>query len=244
VTSKNSIVILTRHGETAWNRTRRLQGRLDISLSEEGIEEARNLSAALSSVPISEIYCSPLSRSRETAEILGSPHGLTPKVKDAFMEADYGSWEGKSSEYLRKIFPHDFDKWIKQPTDVQIPNAENLECVQKRVVEGFMEVLNESNANVIAIVGHGGVNRALLLSLLNADLKSFWRIRQDNVCVNLIEVAGEMFRVSLLNSTVHLRTDYCALVLSRRGQGSLMDYSARQSGQNLTDGGFFPELLV
>ena len=218
VTSRNSIIILTRHGETAWNRTKRLQGRIDISLSEEGIEEARNLSAALSSVPLSEVYCSPLSRSRETAEILGHPHGLTPKVKDAFIEADYGSWEGKSSDYLRKNFPHDFDKWITHPNDAQIPNGENLERVQKRVVEGFMEVLNESHADVIAIVGHGGVNRALLLSLLNADLKSFWRIRQDNVCVNLIEVSGEMFRVSLLNSTAHLRTDYCALVEQARSR--------------------------
>lgn len=218
MTSRNSIVILTRHGETAWNRTRRLQGRIDVSLSAEGIEEAKNLSVALSSVPLSEVYCSPLSRSKETAEILGSPHGLTPKVKDAFMEADYGSWEGKSTDYLRENFPHDFDKWMTQPTDVHIPNAENLECVRKRVVEGFMEVLNESDANVIAIVGHGGVNRALLLSLLNADLKSFWRIRQDNVCVNLIEVSGEVFRVSLLNSTVHLRTDYCALVEQARSR--------------------------
>jgi broad specificity phosphatase PhoE len=210
--SRSSVVILVRHGETAWNRTRRLQGRTDTTLSAEGIGEAKNLSDALSSVPLSAIYCSPLSRSRQTAEILGTPHGLTPQAKDAFLEIDYGSWEGKSTDHLRENFPEDFNKWMTQPTDVHIHDAEDLRSVRKRVVDGFMEILNENDANVIAVVGHGGVNRVLLLSLLNADLAAFWRIRQDNVCVNLIEVSGDVFRVSLLNSTAHLRTDYCSLV--------------------------------
>ena len=222
--SRNSIVILARHGETIWNRTRRLQGRTDIDLSSEGMEEAKNLSDALSSVPLSEVYCSPLSRSRKTAEILGAPHGLTPKVRDAFLEVNYGSWEGKSTDYLRENFHEDFNKWMTHPTDVHIPDAEDLTSVRERVVEGFMEVLreNQSDTNVIAIVGHGGINRALLLFFLSADLAAFWRIRQDNVCVNLIEVSGDVFRVSLLNSTAHLRMDYRALVeqaRSRLGHG-------------------------
>lgn len=147
---------------------------------------------------------------------------MAPRIKDAFLEVNYGSWEGKSTGYLKENFPEDFDKWMTEPTAVHIPGAEELMSVRTRVVQGFVEALNESDGNVIAIVGHGGINRTLLLSFLNADLTAFWRIRQDNVCVNLIEVSGDIFRVSLLNSTAHLRTDYAALVeqaRSRLGQG-------------------------
>lgn len=207
-----AVVILARHGGTSWNNERRLQGRTDISLSPEGVNQVTLLSRALSSTPISNIYCSPLSRSKRTAEIISAPHGLTPHVKESFIEMSFGRWEGKTTSYLSANYPDDFKNWLRHPTRVRIPEAENLQDVQRRAFNGFMQVIEENHDKVVAIVGHGGVNRVLLLSMLDSDLEAFWRIRQDNACLNLIEMSESTCRVSLVNSTAHLMTDYAALV--------------------------------
>ena len=207
-----AVVILVRHGGTAWNSTRRLQGRTDIPLSDSGVEEAKRLSSALASAPISSVYCSPLARSRQTAEILAEPHILTPKPMDDLVEVNFGTWEGKTTDYLRENFPENFQTWMTRPTSARIPGSEELKAVQKRVLRCFTEIVRENDGKVAAMVGHGGVNRVLLLSLLGAELQSFWRLRQDNVCVNLIEVSGDVYRVSLLNSVAHLETNYVDLV--------------------------------
>ncbi len=205
-------MILARHGGTAWNRTRRLQGRTDIPLSDSGVEEAKHLSSALASTPISSVYCSPLARSRQTAEILAEPHNLTPKPMADLIEVNFGTWEGKTTDYLRDSFPQDFQTWMTRPTSARIPGAEELKAVQKRALRCFAEIVRENDGKVTAMVGHGGVNRVLLLSLLGAELESFWRLRQDNVCVNLVEVSGDFYRVSLLNSIAHLEMNYLDLV--------------------------------
>ncbi len=207
-----AVVILARHGGTAWNKTRRLQGRTDIPLSDDGVKEAKHLSIALASVPLSSIYCSSLARSRQTAEILAQPHGLIPNAREELVEVNFGAWEGKTTDYLRDNFSDNFRTWMTRPTSARIPGAEDLASVQKRVLHCFGEIIRENDGRITAMVGHGGVNRVLLLSLLGADLKSFWRIRQDNVCVNLIEVSGDVCRVSLLNSIAHLNANYMHLV--------------------------------
>lgn len=207
-----AVVILARHGGTSWNNERRLQGRTDIGLSREGVDQVTSLSRALSSSPISNIYCSPLSRSKRTAEIISTPHGLTPCVKESFIEMSFGLWEGKTTDYLSTNYPDEFKNWLTHPGHVHIPEAEKLQDVQRRVFNGFMQVIEENHGKVVAIVGHGGVNRLLLLSLLDSDLEAFWRIRQDNACLNLIEMSESTCRVSLVNSTAHLMTDYATLV--------------------------------
>jgi len=208
----NAIVLLVRHGETLWNEMRLLQGRTDVSLSDAGREQARALSVALSSIPLSSIYCSPLSRARETAEILAMPRRLTPRVEAGFAEMSFGEWEGKSHSTLSKEFPEQYQRWLVDPSQVELPRAEKLVDVQARVRRGFERIVESSDGGVVAIVGHGGVNRALLLSLLHAEARAFWKLRQDLACVNLIEVFEGIPRLALANSTTHLKADYCQLV--------------------------------
>jgi len=222
-----AIVVLTRHGETLWNEMRLLQGRTDVALSDAGREQARALSAALASIPLSSIYCSPLSRARETAEILAVPRKIVPKVDEGFVEINFGEWEGKSHSALRKEFPEQYERWLIDPTQVIVPRAERLSDVQARVMHSFERIVQENDGKAIAIVGHGGVNRALLLSLLQANSEAFWRLRQDIACLNLIELSDGIPKISLLNSTVHLKVDYLQLVkeAATRAQISLENQS-------------------
>jgi len=208
----NAIVVLARHGETLWNEMRLIQGRTDIALSDVGREQARALSTALASIPFASIYCSPLIRARETAEILSVPHKITPRIDDGFLEVNFGEWEGKTHRELREKFPEHYERWLIDPGQVCVPRAELLSDVQSRVMRSFQRVTEENDGKVVAVVAHGGVNRALLLSLLQANSGAFWRLRQDVACLNLIELSDGMPKICLLNSTAHLKTDYWQLV--------------------------------
>jgi len=208
----NALVLLARHGETLWNEMRLIQGRTDVALSDTGREQARALSAALASIPLSSIYCSPLVRARETAEILAKPHKTRPIVDEGFVEINFGEWEGKTHSALRKQFPDQYERWLMDPDQVDVPKAERLSDVQARVARSFQRIIEENDGKVVTVVGHGGVNRALLLSLLRAKSEAFWRLRQDVACLNMIELSEGIPRISTLNSTAHLKTDYSRLV--------------------------------
>jgi broad specificity phosphatase PhoE len=203
-----SIALLVRHGETLWNEKQLLQGRTDVALCDKGREQARILSSSLTPIPIFSIYSSPLSRALETAEIIGLPHKITPKADDGFVEINFGDWEGKSHEALRREVPEQYERWIINPKGVTVRGAERLDDAQTRVIQSLESIIKENEGRVVLIVGHGGINRILLLTLLQADLGAFWRIRQDTTCVNLIEFSDGMPRVNLMNCTAHFKTDY------------------------------------
>jgi len=208
----NAVVLLARHGETLWNEMRLIQGRTDVALSDTGREQAQALAVALASIPLSSIYCSPLLRARETAKILATPHEIVTKVDEGFVEINFGEWEGKTHSALRKQFQEQYERWLLDPGQVEVPRAERFNDVQARVVRSFEGIIRENDGKVVAIVGHGGVNRTLILSLTQANSGAFWRLRQDLACLNLIELSAGIPRICLLNSTSHLKTDYRQLV--------------------------------
>ncbi|HQU00668.1 MAG TPA: histidine phosphatase family protein, partial [Acidimicrobiales bacterium] len=85
------MIIFVRHGQTTTNAAGLLVGRADPALTELGERQARSLGFALDSVH--EVWTSPLSRARRTAE-LAWPR-LTPIVHEEFIEVDYGRWDGR-----------------------------------------------------------------------------------------------------------------------------------------------------
>jgi len=216
-----AVVVLARHGETLWNEMKRIQGRTNVALSDTGRKQAEALSAALAPIPLASIYCSPLIRARETAEVLGVPHEITPTIDEGFLEVNFGDWEGKTHSELREKFPDYYERWLIDPGQVHVPRAELLSDVQSRVMGSFQRVTDENDGKVVAVVGHGGVNRALLLSLLQANSAGFWRLRQDVACLNLIELSDGMPKICLLNSTAHFKTDYWHLVKEAAGRARI-----------------------
>src|SRR4051812_26388074 len=93
--SRDMNILLVRHGETAWNRDGRYQGRTDIPLSETGQAQVAALGRRLASLPIAVAYASPLSRAKTTAEAIlaGRPIGLS--LDAGLVEISHGGWEGK-----------------------------------------------------------------------------------------------------------------------------------------------------
>src|SRR5271170_4030940 len=158
-----------RHGETDWNAERRLQGRLDVPLNALGRKQAARcgellggLFAAGDAAPQQFAFTSsPLSRARETMEILRAALGLAPEdyaVDARLAELSFGSWEGLTYKEVRgldrsALAIRERDKWNFQP-----PGGESYAQLLVRVREWHDGMTGDA-----IVVAHGGVARVLLV---------------------------------------------------------------------------------
>jgi len=195
-----------RHGETDWNRQKRVQGKRDIPLNSHGNSQAKALAKALNKLRPQAIYASPLSRAFVTAEIIAAEHGISPKPVVALAELDHGLWEGLTIEQVRADFPEQLALWLTQPQLLELPQGESLELLLKRALPALGEIRSQHQAGeTVIVVAHEAVNRTLLCHFLGWDLASFRSVKQENSAVNLIRFYAEHSCVSLLNDTCHLK---------------------------------------
>src|SRR3954466_11612253 len=108
--SSITTVLLIRHGETAWNAERRLQGHLDISLNLEGERQAAAVAQALAGTHIDAIVSSDLQRASQTAQAIAASHQLPVQVERDLRERCYGGFEGLLYAEIEERFPREFAK--------------------------------------------------------------------------------------------------------------------------------------
>ena len=144
---------LVRHGETDWNRVRRIQGRTDIPLNETGREQARMTGRRLATRSWDGILSSPLSRARETAAIIAEEVGLgAPEPVPALVERDYGEAEGMTDAELDARYPR----------GSSVPGRERRTDVADRVLPTLLELAMARPDAALVVVSHGGAIRAVL----------------------------------------------------------------------------------
>ncbi|RLI49391.1 MAG: histidine phosphatase family protein [Candidatus Thorarchaeota archaeon] len=200
----NTRVFLIRHGRTAWNKDVRFRGRTDLPLDEVGFAQAEAIAARLKDSPIVAVYSSPLRRAIQTAEPLARALGLEVSKDEGFIDINFGEWQGLSPQEVAQLYPGLYRQWLESPHLVRIPGGEGLEDVRSRAMKALKQAIERHQGQQIAIVGHQVVNRVLLCAVLGLSNASFWRIGQDNGCINIFEYDGENFNILLLNDTCHL----------------------------------------
>jgi broad specificity phosphatase PhoE len=158
-------IYFIRHGETDWNLEGRLQGQRDIPLNDVGRvqaeEAARKLQALVPHVEDLAYVASPMTRTRETMEILRTTLGLHPEVyrlDDRLVELTFGTWEGMTWKEVRKAEPalaalREQDKWHYAP-----PGGGESYAM---LVDRIRPILDDLTRDTV-IVAHGGVARAFL----------------------------------------------------------------------------------
>lgn len=199
-------IILTRHGETEWNRTQRFQGRSDIPLNKNGRDQAHALAMALKDESLTAIYSSPLVRATETARIIKTFHPETPLCKeDDLIEMDLGDFEGMEAREWLKQYPDFREIWEKDPGSVKMPGGENLQGVQERAV-GALERIAEghSKSSTLLISSHNFVNITILCFALGTPFEKFRDLRQETAALNILYKHGKRFRVDVVNEQSHL----------------------------------------
>ncbi|MCU1405590.1 MAG: histidine phosphatase family protein [Glaciihabitans sp.] len=144
---------LVRHGETDWNKARRIQGSTDIPLNDTGRAQAATTGQLLARRDWDVIVASPLSRAYETASIIASENGLpAPVAHPSLVERRYGQAEGLNYQQVDDRFPGDMD----------VPGRETREQVMERVVPTLLEIAGQHPGAAVIVVSHGGVIRSVL----------------------------------------------------------------------------------
>lgn len=165
-------LIFVRHGETDWNAAGRLQGHIDIALNEKGRAQAwRNGLAIREKFPDIAAYdfvASPLSRARESMEIIRTTLGLDPKAfrfEDRLKEISHGDWEGLTGEELQQRSPELVAQRLANRWDFIPPNGESYRLLLERLIPWLVTVDRPT-----LVVAHGGVGRVLRSHILGAEL--------------------------------------------------------------------------
>lgn len=155
-------IYLLRHGMTVANSEGRYIGRMDVPLTKEGKKQLQNM-AGKYDYPLADAYfSSPMKRCLESLNILYP--GAEPTIVDNLTECDFGEFEGKTLEELKK--DEQYQKWSSGSAD-SAPNGESSKSFQVRccgAFESIVERLMRSGIYTAVIMAHGGT----LMSILGA----------------------------------------------------------------------------
>lgn len=210
-------IVLIRHGETEWNRLGRFQGRTDVPLNQEGLEQADRLAQRLKEAPLTKIYTSPLSRARKTAEIVNDYHGVEVILQEGLTEVDHGHWTGMFKSQVIEMDGERYKIWLARPDTLVMPEGESLAEVYQRSVGAIQKIVESSVDEAILVCSHDAVNKVLLCHFFGLELSSFWKFKQGNGCINIIDVLDQNnFVIMLVNDTCHLGG-----IVDRTAEGAL-----------------------
>lgn len=192
---------LIRHGETIWNKERRMQGQQDSALSELGLQQARLLSKRLASETFTQVHASDSLRAKRTAEI--ALPDATIMLDARLREMSYGILEGKTeAEFTAEEREH-YAGYRTNPGGTRIPQGENWPDILTRV-KAWMQDLPADGK--IAAFCHGGTVRAALLAVVGAPDKREWDVRIENTSISRFLLSPQKTMILSINDTYHLQT--------------------------------------
>jgi probable phosphoglycerate mutase len=168
-----------RHGVTQHSLERRFSGsggRFDPPLVDQGVAQAEAAAAEVAARGGADVLlCSPMLRTRQTAEVIGRAIGLEPVVVPGLEEARFGEWDGFTFAEVMERWPDEMAAWLASP-DVAPPGGESLREVYDRVCRALDGVLAEHTGKRIIMAAHVGTIRALTAHALGAPLESMNRM--------------------------------------------------------------------
>jgi len=196
------VIILIRHGQTTTNAQGLLVGRSDPHLTELGERQAVALVPYLRGVE--EVWVSPLTRARQTAA-LALP-GFEARVKESFVEVDYGELDGQPLSVISpegwRAFEHDHD--------AAFGGGESLAVVDQRVHAELDALLADgssllhANDRHLAIVSHVSPIKSATVWALGVTGSTSWRTRLDNGSITTIGLRGRTPQLVRFNAVPSL----------------------------------------
>jgi probable phosphoglycerate mutase len=186
-------MLLIRHGETAWNALRRLQGHIDIPLNHEGERQAAALARALAAEQLDAVVSSDLQRAMQTAQAVAAFHaGVTLQTDAQLRERAYGVFEGMLYQDIQDEYPADFSLWQARDIDAVMPHgermAESFRQFYDRVTGALRDVALRHAGQTVAVVAHGGVLECAYRAARGIQLDSPRDFQVKNASINRFTV--------------------------------------------------------
>ena len=190
-------ICVIRHGETDWNVKGVLQGREDVPLNQNGVSQAERCALSLLNWKWRAIITSPLSRARQTADIIACTLNIQEIYEDIdLIERDYGEASGLTVEERTARFP-----------DGNYKGIEDWAILRDRVYSSILRNADEFSPDNIIVVSHGSAINSMLAELSNHEIgtgKTFLK----NTCINIFKYQNTSFTIVVYNKTAYDIQEY------------------------------------
>nr|WP_249308211.1 histidine phosphatase family protein [Lederbergia citrea] len=183
---------MIRHGETDWNALGKIQGKTDIPLNKNGIQQAQECREFLKDSKWDVIITSPLKRAKQTAEIINEGLNVPLIEMDNFSERYFGDAEGMTLEERLTAYP-----------DKNYPNQEDRLSFINRIMAGIKTINQKYGNRKVLLVVHGAVINAILATLSNGKIGS-GKTTLINACISNIHFHEEKWEILNFNQVSHL----------------------------------------
>ncbi|WP_256638068.1 bifunctional RNase H/acid phosphatase [Streptomyces murinus] len=202
-------LVLLRHGETPLTPQKRFSGSggTDPALSAAGRDQAHRVADALARRgTVQTVLASPLTRTRETAEIVAARLGLDVVVEDGLRETDFGAWEGLTFGEVRDRYPDDLNAWLADPAARPTGGGESFAEVAARIAVTKDELVTAHAGRTVLLVTHVTPIKTLVRLALGAPPESLFRMELSAASLSAVAYyADGNASVRLFNDTSHLR---------------------------------------
>ena len=197
-------ILLVRHGETDWNRAKRLQGHLDISLNQEGITQANRLGKSLVNESIDIAYSSDLSRAFDTAQAILAQRSIPHFIDQSLRERCYGEIQGMTYAQIEAELPDNHRAWHSRDPDFQPKNGESLRQFYQRVEAGMLQIAKAHFGQTILVVAHGGILDCMFRLASGISIEDRMKVDLLNTSLNRLQYDGQKFQIKTWADLSHL----------------------------------------
>ncbi len=195
---------LVRHGETAWNAEGRVQGQLDVPLSEVGLAQARAVAGALAKEAFSAIYSSDLVRVRQTAEPLSRLLKKDVLLDERLRERHYGVFQGMTYAEAKEKIPEGYARFKEKDPDYDFDTGESLRAFNERCLSYFQQLVKKHPDQNILAFTHGGVLEMLYRHATGRGISTPRDFEIPNAALNRLEAVSGRWRVLSWADISHL----------------------------------------
>lgn len=201
-------IILIRHGQTSWNKSRRIQGgNNDIVLSEEGERQCRGLSERLQKEDLKAVYSSPLTRAMGTAQRIADGHQLAVIEEPSLREIDCGTMEGAETREVGSRLQRLLKGGNEEELLFKGCGGESLDELQKRSWNAILRMVEKlPEDGTIAVVSHYFVIAAILCAVMDLPATQLGRFRLGESSIQIIHFDAYGPYLALYNDRCHLAT--------------------------------------
>lgn len=182
-------IALIRPGTTDYDLQGRIQGRLDIPLNQQGLDQVTQTIECLRGLSLVALYSSMCRSAQETAEIIGQALKLKPKPIERLQNLDHGLWQGMQVDEVKRKQPKVYKQWQEHPENICPPNGEMLSAVIERTASSLDKLLRKHRFGAVGLVAPEPLASVIRSRLKGTDVGDLWKAINGCGRVEVIDVA-------------------------------------------------------
>ena len=197
-------LIAVRHGETDFNAERRMQGHLDVPLSETGRVQAQAAAARLADESIDKIYSSDLQRALETARIIHDGREIELVTDLRLREFHMGTFQGMTLSEAREKHGDAWERFFIHDADFALPGGQSRNQKQVEIASFMEEVVRSQAGGRMLVVTHGGILIAMLRHVLGIPASHYFRVSIENTGIQRFRYKNATWQLVSWGEVDHL----------------------------------------